>query len=169
MAEYDIVDIAIASPNMVEASLIEKVAAAVNKDQGEYPVTSCNDGLPAWAYHRIGFCDTQCNTPFTSTILAMGRVCSQYLSFQFWRKFAIWWKSPSHCLPHFVLQFLQRLYYTSSTKTRIETWLQSSLISRASFDGFGDGLPPDWLFQLPGNPDRFPKEQTIVIIFAGHD
>jgi hypothetical protein len=32
MAEYDIVHIAIASPNMVEASLIEKVAAIVNKD-----------------------------------------------------------------------------------------------------------------------------------------
>ncbi len=48
------------------------------------------------AYSTIGLRLAQHITPLTSAITAMGWVCFQYLIFQFWCKFTIWWETSSH-------------------------------------------------------------------------
>lgn len=78
--------------------------------EGKYTITPCiassDKSLKAhpyahlfstMTYRTVWLCFTKHVTPFTGAIMTMGRVCSQHLFFQLWRKFAIWRESSSHC------------------------------------------------------------------------
>jgi len=62
---------------------------------------SCPKSHRLWGGYPIpiGFGFAHLVTPFTSTVTAARRVCSQNLLFQLWCEFTLWWKSSWHHIP----------------------------------------------------------------------